>query len=133
MWPDAQPLTRRERSLLISAVGISMVLVAVAIAYYFAISLPAYHRDHLALEQQKYADELKRQSADASRAAQKEQERVTALNTCFEETEMRRTTYLRLNGTVTNEGTITTGDRITRQADEQKKSAVEACLKQFGR
>ncbi len=56
----------------------------VAVTYYLAVALPAYNRDRLTLEQQKYADEQRQRGASATAAAAKETNRQSSLDAVSE-------------------------------------------------
>jgi hypothetical protein len=130
--PDARP-RRSSLTLLWALVLIATTAAALSVAFYFAVSLPTYNRDRLTRERQKYADEQGQRKASATAAAAQETERQLLLQTCLADAETHRLEYLKLNGTVTTKGTISTKEVVVRTADDRKKADTDACFQQFRR
>lgn len=124
LWKIVSPLV--FATVLLAAVA------ALAIAYYFGISLPAYNRERLALERQRYADEQQQRTEDAKRAAERDEAQARRLQSCLGRAETLRIEYLELNGTTQKNGSIRTQDRFVHMADDRKKAEVDSCLRQFG-
>jgi hypothetical protein len=125
---------QRRLIMSVASMGLGcMAVAALAVAYYFAVSLPNYNNARLALERQHYADDQKQRERTAADALTKEETRATDLQVCLDGAEKNRMTYLRLNGTITAKGTIQTSDQIARFADDKKKAEVDACFRQFGK
>lgn len=73
----------------------SIIIVCLAVAYYFVIALPSQNKAKIELEKQKF--EIEKQEQQEKKA--KESERESALIQCRAEVEARRNKYLELNGT----------------------------------
>lgn len=101
---------------------------ALAVAYYFAVALPAYNEARLELERQRHVEELKRSEDTAAEAkATKE-----LLEACLQKASDDYFSYLKLNGAELKGGKISTPQYVAVAADKRRNDDRDACLKQYG-
>ena len=93
---------------------------ALAIAYYFAIALPADNAARLELERQQ-------QSASQEEAAQLQ----TRRDSCFAEAENAYWNYMKLQGEALADGTISAPVSVWNAADARKNYDREMSLKRY--
>lgn len=105
-----------------------LAIPAIAIAYYFAIALPAFNEARLQLERQQHADDLRRSEA----AARDAEGRKEMLEACLQKASEDYFNYLKLNGTVSKDGKISAPQSVAMVADKRKNDDRDACFKQYG-
>ncbi|SRR6266496_142737 len=116
-------------------------LVALAVAYYFAIALPRHNRDRLEFDREKFKaqQEEKQREQEEKREAEQEARSKTeveaagneaALDSCTDEAEDEYWSYVKLNGQpVTGKpGVYTAPQYIWDDAAKRKKAALECVL-----
>jgi uncharacterized protein HemX len=123
--------------------GIVLLLVSVlalSIAYYFAISLPNHNRALLELEREKFmAAQEEKQMAGKEEALKELDTQIDAatreiqLHTCIDKAEAAYKTYVKLNGNEVpgKKGVYTAGRVIWDSAAKAKNEALEECHRQW--
>lgn len=104
---------------------------ALAIGYYFGIALPSYNDARLALERERYSDEQRRRTEEASKEQQDATFRQRLLETCLDAAESAYWTYVKLNGTELKDGKVRAPMNVWNTADKRKNDDRDACFKQY--
>jgi hypothetical protein len=108
-----------------------VAVLALSIAYYFAIALPSYNNSRLALEQQKYADEQRRMKEQEEGKKAAELEREMSLQGCLDDADKSYWTYVKLNGTDKGGGTYTAARSTWDVAEKNKQTEIENCYRRY--
>lgn len=127
--PIPQPPGRDSLAKAVRLVALILAIPAVAVAYYFAISLPAHNQARLQIEYQRHTEELKRSEAVAKDAGARKE----MLQACLQKADDSYFTYLKLNGTVAKDGSISTSSDVGAVADKRRSDDRDTCFRQFGR
>ncbi len=109
----------------------TVVVVGLAIAYYFAIAIPAQNQAKLDFEKQKYQDEQKAKQYDLDEAALQKSLNKTGLNLCLAAADESYWSYMKLNGTEKADGTINALTRFWDAAAATKKTETDTCFKKY--
>ncbi len=123
------PISTRVYLLLLATI------VALSVAYYFAIALPATGRARLDFEKQKYAAEQKEKESLAEKNNQEHELNASLLQSCLDGAEDAYWTYVKLNGkAIPNKpGTYTAPLYVWDNAAKQKKDAIGECQLRYGK
>jgi hypothetical protein len=108
-----------------------LAVPASAVAYYFAIALPADNEARLRLEREKYEDEQRRRKGEESRVLEEASERQRLLDRCLESADQAYWTYVKLNGTEFKGGEVRAPANIWNTADKRKNDERDACFKRY--
>jgi hypothetical protein len=100
---------------------ILVTILTLSVAYYFVIALPAGNNAKFEFDRDKYNKEQ----------AIKVGSRI-AYDDCLKDADTAYFSYLKLNGSVNDDGTIRADDRFFVRAAADKKDAVDACYKRYG-
>ncbi len=119
-------------------------LVAVAIAYYFAIALPRHNQARLEFDREKFRaqqEEKQKEQEDKREAQQEARSKAeieaagneAALDSCIDDAEDEYWSYIKLNGepVAGKPGVYTAPQYIWDDAAKRKKAALDACYKRY--
>ena len=105
-----------------------LAIPAIAISYYFLVSLPAYNRAVLDLEKQKYVDQKAKEEI-STLAKESQDRRATELATCASDVQRQYENDLKRNRTAGNNGGYTLDLQVLAQIERRKEAAINECHK----
>ncbi|MGC9971455.1 MAG: hypothetical protein ABSE56_12795 [Bryobacteraceae bacterium] len=105
-----------------------LAIPACAVAYYFAVALPAHNKTVLEFEQQKYAAAQEEKRAAKAEAAR----RTLELRSCLAEADNQYYRDVKNNGEKAADGTYSVDTRVQSGLEHKKQNAITECQKKFG-
>jgi hypothetical protein len=111
----------------------SAVLVALAISYYFLLSLPASNRERLQLEKDSAAAAKAERDSKEAAASQAAQDRERSFQFCSAAADMAYSSYVQLNGKEVpgKPGTYSAPSFVWNTAEKRKADALAECHRQY--
>lgn len=104
-----------------------LLMPALAISYYFAISLPNHNNSLLELERQKYAD----QKAKEQELKLKSEKEANMLTICISNAENAYDVGLKQNGTPTKSGGYSVPVALLNALQRKRETDIDNCHKSF--
>jgi hypothetical protein len=116
-----------------NVLALSVGIVAIAVSYYFLVSLPASNRERLQFEKDTASAAKAERDSEEQAAAQAAQGRALSLQQCSDEAETTYWSYVKLNGKEIpgKPGTYSAPMFVWNTADKRKADALAECHRQF--
>jgi hypothetical protein len=113
--------------------ALSVGMVALAVSYYFLVSLPASNRERLQFEKETAAAAKTEHDNKEEAALQAAHEREVSLETCSADADTTYWSYVKLNGKEIpgKAGTYSAPVFVWNTADKRKADALAECHRQF--
>ena len=110
-----------------------LAIPPLAVAYYFAVALPANERARLQFEKEKYEAAQKEKLAEESKRQKELEDQQALLDSCIGDAELTYWRYIKLNGNaVPNKpGTYTATVQVWNTADKRKNDELAECHRRF--
>jgi hypothetical protein len=113
--------------------AVSVGIVALAVSYYFLVSLPASNRDQLQFEKDTATAARAERDGKEAAALQAKQEREASFQACSAEADMAYWSYVKLNGKEIpgKPGAYTAATFVWSTADKRKADALSECHREY--
>ena len=113
--------------------GLSVGMAALAVSYYFLVSLPASNRERLQVERDAAASAKGERDTKEQAALQAAQDRDLSLQTCIRDADTTYWSYVKLNGKEIpgKAGTYSAPAFVWDTADKRKGDALAECHRQY--
>lgn len=114
--------------------GIVLVLLlipALAVSYYFAVSLPAHNKATLDFEKQKYHDQLAKERLAQQKAQEDERQAAGDLKDCLSRAQATYDSDIASNGTRNNKGGYSVDLAVQNILQHKKEAAIAECHRQY--